>query len=69
MDRPRDELEIPFLKCCLHKNEIPVVKVMFEEREEATPKHVSLQQWQLTVCKQAEEIWEIEENRESENIS
>lgn len=42
---------------------------MFEEREEATQKHVSLQQWQLTVCKQVEEIWEIEENRESENIS
>lgn len=44
--------KIPFLKCCLHKNQFLVVKIMFEEREEATQKHVLLQQRQLAVCKQ-----------------
>lgn len=36
----------------LQKNQFPVVKIVFESREEAAPKQVLLQQWQLTVCKQ-----------------
>lgn len=44
---------------------------MFEEREEATQKHVLLQQRQLVVCKQVRKknSGKIEENREPENIS
>lgn len=69
MNRPQEKLEISFLKRYPHKNEIPVVQVMFEEREEATRKHASLQHWKLSVCKQGRKSGKIEENRESENIS
>lgn len=47
------KLKIPFLKCCLHRNQFLVVKDMFEGREGAAQKHVLLQR-QLTVCKQVE---------------
>lgn len=65
----RQNWKFHFWEWCPHKNEIPAVQVMFEEREEATQKHVSLQRWKWTVCKQGRKSGKIEENRESENIS